>query len=71
MSNYIYRFNVIDASGAFEGRSQPIRDTLYDATVLVLAMHEEQPDVAVHPMISDEAIEWYPLAYKPSPSLQR
>ncbi|MBT9557864.1 MAG: hypothetical protein IV100_17645 [Myxococcales bacterium] len=71
VADYIYRFNVIDDSGALDGRSQPVRDALYDATVLVLAMHTGQPDVAVHPKIDDEALGWYGLATEPAPTPQR
>lgn len=55
----IYRFDAVREAGVVERLPPLLASAVANAVVLALAVHDDQPDVAVSPLLSDEAIGWY------------
>lgn len=59
LEKYIYRHDAVNEAGVFARRSPAIASAIADGFVMALAVHDAQPDVAVHPESSDEALGWF------------
>lgn len=59
LDKFIYRHDAVTDAGVFTRRTPAIASAIADGFVMALAVHDEQPDVAVHPEMSDEALGWF------------
>ncbi|MDP3235635.1 MAG: hypothetical protein Q8N26_22815 [Myxococcales bacterium] len=59
LEKFIYRHEVVSEAGVFIRRAPAIASAIADGFMMALAVHDEQPDVAVHPELSDEALGWF------------
>ncbi len=59
LEKFIYRHDAVKDAGVFARRAPVIASAIADGFVMALAVHDEQPDVAVHPELSDEALGWF------------
>lgn len=62
LEKFIYRHDAVNEAGVFSRRSRAIASAIADGFVMALAVHDAQPDVAVHPELSDEALGWFEAA---------
>jgi len=59
LEKFIYRHDAVRDAGVFTRLSPVLASAIADGFVMALAVHDEQPDVAVHPGLSEEAMGWY------------
>ena len=59
LEKFIYRHDAVTEAGVFSRLSPPLASAIADGFVMALVVHDAQPDVAVHPETSEEAIGWF------------
>lgn len=59
LDRFIYRHDAVRAAGVFERQTPAIANAIVDGAVFALVVNDARPELAVHPLSSDEALGWH------------